>query len=171
MKTKIVSVSILIACILAVAFVRFPDQAKLIVYASGSPDVYGNKIKEFRIQQDTYGNATYYTIATLTNDTYGVGVEVPLTELAPVRFFIEVYFNSTLAASIADAKTKIKLNMTITGGGWSNHTLTGDDGPLNYLGTDGAFWLFDSNVYNVWVGSYPEEGTTYQAYIYYQVYA
>lgn len=167
-KTTIVG-SILVAFILVVAYVSLPSsRTGLLVFASGTPDSYGNKIQEFRIQQ--FNGSDWNTVVALLNDTYASGVEVPLVEEMSVRFFIRVFFNKTLASSIAEAKTRIKVNMTIAGV-WTNQSLVGTDyNELLYLGEEGDVWMFDSGVYTEWGGG-PATGTIYAATVLYQVYA
>lgn len=138
-----------------------------VVYGVGQADSCGNFIREFRIQQ--YNGSSWVTMYTITNTTYSSGMELRLNDGENTRFYINVWFNKSLATSTDEAKTFIKVNMTIPGV-WTDQSLVGEDyGELQYVGDDGAFWIFESGVYTEWSDG-PETDETYESTAKYQVY-
>ena len=114
MKTKkaMLFVSAFLTVILFLALTNIVDRAILGVYASGTPDAYGDRIFEVSVWQNNImkGNITY--------NNYTLGVQVKVDALTATQFNCTVKLNSTFAASTAEAitNTRVYINITYTNG-------------------------------------------------------
>jgi len=133
------------------------------VFASGTPDAYGDRIYEVSIWQNSImkGNITY--------NNYTLGVQVKVDAQILTRFNCTVKLNSTFASSTNEAitNTRVYLNITYTNGTTVVATTEMTD---YYAWLNGNFYYVKS--YYDWndPATHPIAGTTYYVWFKYEVY-
>jgi len=166
MKTKkaMLFVSAFLTVILLLALTNIVDRAILGVYASGTPDAYGDRIFEVSVWQNNImkGNITY--------DNYTLGVQVKVDALTTTRFNCTVKLNSTFASSTAEAmtNTRVYINITYTNGTviistteMTDYAATGPTGDYYYVK---SYYTWDDSTHH------PIAGVTYYVWFSYEVY-
>ena len=162
-KQKLVFATIIATCLMfALVFPLF-NMTNFKVFASGTSDLYGDRIYEVSIWQNSImkGNITY--------DNYTLGIQVNVDAQVLTRFNCTVKLNSSFASSTNDAltNTRVYLNITYTNGTVVIDTVEMTDYSANFL--DNFYYVksyYDWNDPTV----HPIAGTTYYSNFRYEVY-
>ena len=162
-KQKLVFATIIATCLIfALVFSPF-NMANLKVFASGTSDLYGDRIYEVSIWQNSImkGNITY--------NNYTLGVQVKVDAQILTRFNCTVKLNSTFASSTSEAitNTRVYINITYTNGTVIISTTEMTDYTAE---VNGDFYLVKS--YYTWDDPthHPIAGVTYYVWFRYEVY-
>lgn len=185
MKRRILSIPFLI--VLGVTLLIVAQQNNtMIVFATGTPDEYGNRIVTLQLQQyideeyvwhskaytwdgsDTWdgqsiiigGEPTEYTY------TYPPGFEFKVNDNKAIKFWVKVAINQTLTTeALADDVTRIYINITASGYSLINQLMTYSSPVV--VGTD----YYHVTYYYTWnVASHPVAGVTYTVSFRFQAY-
>jgi hypothetical protein len=133
------------------------------VYAAGTADAYGDRIKEVSVWQGGVmkGNITY--------SNYTLGVQVKVDALTATRFNCSVLLNSTFASSAAEAKanTRVYINITYSNG----TTVVSTTEMTDYAASlSGSFYTVKSSYLWDDAAHHPIAGITYYVWFKYEVY-
>ncbi len=119
-KLKISLLGIIVIGVLAsTGFAMFLSNSGLgpkinvAVYATGTPDSYGNYIAYVAFFQNASGSWTGTTA--VYNTTYTAGTNVTITANTATIMTVYIHLNSSLASSFSDAATKTRIYINITG--------------------------------------------------------
>jgi len=148
---------------LVFSLIAFNNNVKL-VFAAGSPDAYGDRIKEVSVWQSSVmkGNVTY--------SNYTSGVQINVDALTATQFNVSVLLNNTFASSTAEAITNTRVYLNIT---YSNSTVVISTTEItDYYAVDNGDATYTVYSYYLWDDAthHPIAGVTYYVWLNYEVY-
>jgi len=180
MNKKLFTVPIIFLLAFALFFASQPHYATLIVYASGTPDSYGDRIVSLCLQ---YWNGTawvYFTDGyTYDGDIHEFPGDVTtaheyvsgqiwwrVPDNTPLKFRVATQLNYSFASSTSDAVSKTKVYINITSSGYSlTNQLFGDA-----VGIDRTTYWIVVSLYTWNVTGQPFAGNSYDIVIRYEAY-
>ena len=142
--------------------------SKLVVYAAGVPDSYGDRIFGFYVYQNTSGSWTQITSVEYNSFTNGTTLSIPANQKTIVLCL--AHLNVTFAPDASTALTRTRVYITISGIVSSTlMTASGSayDGLYNKWGCSHWYPSSTSTATSVWT---PTTDTTYTVTIQYQAY-
>jgi hypothetical protein len=139
-------------------------KCNIAVYAAGTPDSLGNRIYDIQFMQN--GTESWETVACVDSSNYTTGVNVTINAEQHTYIRVRTVLNSSLAGEGAEAESKTRLFINITG------VVT--DGELVQIDSlyQVSYWLVFSDYPNTDLGEtfIPSASTSYTVSIKYQAY-
>lgn len=168
----IISVFLILGLLLSAPILKnFMGPVTYLVFCNGegaNPDSYGNYIFYVDVEQNLTGS--YENIAHIPYYSYdnNTGFSVIVTALKPVRFYVFVQLNETLAASQAQAYLRTHVLLTLKN---STGSLIYDESEMiDYSCVGPASGFYTVGYWKTWdMPTHPADGETYQIWFNYEI--
>lgn len=186
MKRMNIITTFLLSVIIVLGYMLPHQSMVTMVFATGTPDSYGNRILSLSIQQWN-GSAYVWIEHEITWDgsntfdgwwinftsnpvryTYTDGVQLKVEDSKPTKFWIFTCLNKTLANDGDDAVTLVRAYINITS---ETYSLTNQQFTIVKYGGEGSTNYYWQKNYYVWnVTGHPQATVSYDVTIKYQAY-
>lgn len=188
MGKKYLTIPLLFLLVLTLFFaIQQNNMSSLVVFAAGTPDSYGNRIRALYCQDyngstwimsphcvTSDGTLDYYwpNLNTSNYICHAYSSSSPyqwrVYDAKPLRLWCSVWLNYSFASTSSEAKSYMKIYCNITGGGYSLTNQEFTYGSCDPIGV--VYWEMYNNYYTWNATGKPNAGTTYTITVWYNAY-